>query len=106
MKLMEDKFLHLLGFCQKAGILSSGTGTVRELIKKGKAYLIIGAVDLSDRLWKDVESSCNYKGIPYLRNKTKIQLGDAIGKSPRGLIAIGERNFALQLLKAAGIEIM
>jgi ribosomal protein L7Ae-like RNA K-turn-binding protein len=101
---MQDNFLHLLGFCQKAGKLSSGTDTVRNLIKKGQACLIIGAIDLSDRLWKDIEFNCKFMGIACLRNKTKVQLGHAIGKSPRGLIAIGEHNFAHQLLKAAGFE--
>src|SRR3990170_4719782 len=91
---MDDKLLQLLGFCQKAGKLVSGTDTVSDRIKKGNTHLVIGAIDLSDRLWEDIRRTCDYRKIDWVRIKTKLELGTAIGKSPRGLIAINDKSFA------------
>ncbi|MDW7675054.1 MAG: ribosomal L7Ae/L30e/S12e/Gadd45 family protein [Bacillota bacterium] len=97
---MAAKFLQRLGFAQKAGAISSGTDTVRKNIKNGKAKLVIGAADLSERLWKDVEASCKFNSILYVRAGSKLELGNAIGKSPRGLIAVMDIQFAHQLIKS------
>lgn len=97
-KAMNNKFLQMLGFAQKAGVISSGTETVRDYIKKGKAKLVIGAEDFSERTWKDVESSCRYYNVKCYRLGTKLELGTAIGKSPRGLIAVNDEKIASVLL--------
>lgn len=93
-----NSFLQLLGFAQKAGVITSGTDSVKEKIKKNRVELVIGATDLSDRVWKDISAICTYQNISHLRILTKLELGTAIGKSPRGLIAVSDKNFSKNLL--------
>lgn len=102
-----DKVYALLGFAQKAGKLVSGDDSVFAALGKKKLKLVIVAEDLSENSRKKFEQKLyavnNEKKrdvkTPVCRFGTKAALGHAIGKSPRGLIAVMDENFAQAIAK-------
>jgi len=97
---LENKVYALLGFAQKAGKLISGDDSVFAALKQHQAQLVILAQDLSensrDKFEQKMRSSnkteADQPGCYVFGNKQK--LGHAIGKSPRGMIVVTDRNFA------------
>ncbi|MGI5824750.1 MAG: L7Ae/L30e/S12e/Gadd45 family ribosomal protein [Bacillota bacterium] len=106
--LTENKVYTLLGFAQKAGKLVSGDDSVFAALNKKSLRLIVVASDLSDNSQKKfrqklyaAEESDKKRDtkIRVCTFGTKISLGHAIGKSPRGLVAVMDENFAKAIAK-------
>lgn len=96
---MKDNIYSFIGLMQKAGKLSSGDDSVEIEIKKKKAMLVIIAEDASENTKKKFINMCEYRKIPYVIFGEKDNLGFAIGKSSRSVIAIKDKNFASGFLK-------
>lgn len=103
---LEQKIYTLLGFAQKAGKLVSGDESVFLSLNKKSCKMVIVATDLSDNSRKKFEQklfSANENRKTALEAVhifgTKVNLGHAIGKSPRGLIAVMDDNFANAITK-------
>lgn len=92
------KILSLLGFAQKAGKLISGINTVESLIGNTQIKLLIIAVDSPAKFLKQMENKCVNLGQSYLIFGTKDELGQAIGKSARSIIAVKDKNIAGAIL--------
>ncbi|MDB8789857.1 ribosomal L7Ae/L30e/S12e/Gadd45 family protein [Romboutsia sp. 1001216sp1] len=93
MKTSEEKIYSFLGLATRAGKIVSGESTLADL-KKGKVNLVIVADDASDNTKKLYKDKSSYRSIPYVYFSTKLQLGLAIGKAPRAVIGIKDKNFA------------
>lgn len=93
MKTSEAKIYSFLGLATRAGKIVSGESTLADL-KKGKVNLVIVAGDASDNTKKLYKDKSSYRSIPYVYFSTKLQLGLAIGKAPRAVIGIKDKNFA------------
>lgn len=101
------KVYALLGFAQKAGKLVSGDDSVFVALGKKKLKLVIVAEDLSDnsrkkfdqKLYAADKEKKRDAGTAVFTFGTKVSLGHAIGKSPRGLIAVMDENFAKAIAK-------
>ena len=102
---LELKVYSLLGFAQKAGKLISGDDSVFAALKQHQAQLVIMAHDLSDNSRDKVEQKIySAREEEKTKNKPKEiasytfgykqELGHAIGKSPRGVLAVTDKNFA------------
>lgn len=99
---LENKVYTLLGFAQKAGKLVSGDDSVFIALNKKNPKLIIVAEDLSEnsrkkfeqKLFTAAKSKKKSTETAVFTFGTKVSLGHAIGKSPRGLVAVMDENFA------------
>ena len=99
----EQGVYTLLGFAQKAGCLFGGSDVVAQAVSRGQARLVLLAWDLSDnsyrRFWQHQlgEQAANRK-MQVWRFGTKQQLGQAVGKPPRGIWALQDENFCRGIL--------
>lgn len=104
----------LLGFAQKAGSLFSGSDVVMQALAKRRVKLVLLAWDLSEnsyaRFWLHWQQQPEeiQQAVQIWRFGSKQQLGLAIGKPERGILALGDENFCrgikakLQVLQSAG----
>lgn len=88
----------LLGFAQKSGSLFSGTDMVMQALSKHRVRLILLAWDLSENSytrfcqhWQQHSDLFRQK-VQVWRFGAKQQLGQAIGKPERGILALGDEN--------------
>ncbi|MGI6527277.1 MAG: L7Ae/L30e/S12e/Gadd45 family ribosomal protein [Caldicoprobacterales bacterium] len=99
MKYISEKFLSLLGLCQKAGKLVSGTMQCESAIRSGKASLVILSEEASDATREKFVHLCNNQNINIIIFGTKYQLGGAIGKGSRTLLAVIDESFCKMIWK-------
>lgn len=95
----QEKIKNLLGFAQRAGKLISGDNTCRA--KFNKLRLIILAEDCSKGTAEYYKYRCLKAGKPILVWGKKVELGIAIGKSPRTVLGITDPNFTRQVIELA-----
>ncbi len=98
-KLINDKFLSLLGLCQKAGKMISGSMQCESAIRSSKASLVIISEEASEATKDEFTHLCISRDIPYIITGGKDQLGGAIGKYSRTLLAVSDSIFKEMLLK-------
>lgn len=93
-----DKIYSFLGICQKAGKVVSGETGCELAIKNKTAKLILLAEDASANTKKKFENSAAYYHIPILTLGSKQEMGMALGKESRAVLAITEQGFAKSIL--------
>lgn len=86
----------LLGLAQKAGKVISGDNTCRAKFKFIK--LIILSEDCSDKTKEFFQYHCAKAQKPILTIGKRIELGIALGKSPRTVVGITDSNFARRIV--------
>lgn len=92
-----EKWISLLGLAQRAGKLISGESLVLKEIKSQKAKLVIISADASENTSKKLTDKCTNYEIPFRFVPSRIQLGRAIGKDERVVVAVLEEGFAKKL---------
>ena len=97
-----DKRLGMLGLAAKAGSVASGGFAAEKAITEGKAYFVIIAEDASDNTKKKFENKSRYYGSPYVMCGNMDELGHAIGKEDRTVLAITDEGFAKTFIKKFG----
>ncbi len=91
---MNDRTLTLLGFASKSGNISGGADSVKEMLKKRKAKLVIIAKDISDKSRKEIKYFASLSGTPVIDAEYDMDtLSHAIGKKG-GIISVNESGFA------------
>lgn len=98
-KFIKNKFLSLLGLCQKAGKMISGSMQCESAIRSGKAYLVIISEEASEATKDEFTHLCTSRDIPLIIIGSKDELGSAIGKYSRTLLAVTDPAFKELLLK-------
>jgi len=101
---LNPKAAGLLGFARKAKKLVSGEAAAEVALKKGQARLLILAEDISPNLQKRYTLWCRDEGVPLLSGDTKLNLGLALGLSPRTVIVVTDENFAQSILRSGGFS--
>ena len=101
---MNNKFYGLLGICTKAGAVASGAFAAEKAIKDGKAFLVIVANEASEGTKSDYEKLCNGYKTELRIFGTKEELGKAVGKEERTVVAITDEGLARSLLKMMTLE--
>lgn len=96
---MNNRFLSLLGLCQKSGRLKSGEFQTEAAVKSGEAWLVIVAEDSSDNTKKKFKDMCSFYEVEYMEYGTKESLAWAIGKELRSSLAVCDEGFTKSLLK-------
>ncbi len=89
-----NKIYNYLGLAQRAGRIASGEQAVGGSLARRKVHLVLIAVDASDNTRSRFMSLARRHGAEYEIFGEKSLLGHAIGKSPRAVVGILDRNFA------------
>ena len=85
----------------KAGRLSYGEVACEGAVKGKKAKLIIIATDASENTKKNFKNSASFYNIDLIEYGNKQELGFALGKDQRSVIAILDDGFASRLKEFA-----
>lgn len=96
----KQGILTLLGFAQKAGKLAAGEAAVENFLKKERLLLLLVSEELAQQrkaFWK--QQAENHGIVCAEVHATKLELGLAVGLSPRGIIGIMDRNMAEAIMK-------
>lgn len=97
---VKEGILTLLGFAQKAGKLAAGESAVENFLKKGRLLLLVISAELSESRKRFWQQQAQVYQVPWIvLEATKLELGLAIGSSPRGVIGILDRNMAEAIMK-------
>ena len=96
--IVKTNMLYFLGIGMRAGKVISGEESCRKALKKDTNLLIV-AKDASTNTIKVFNDKCNYYNVPLRIISTKEELGGAIGKEPRAVIAIKDEKFAAKVLE-------
>jgi len=92
-----DKSLSQLGMAMRAGKLISGDEIVLKAIRQRKCKLVIIAADASSNTKKKFADKCRTYGIQLAEAFDREQLGKAIGKPDRVVLAITDTQFAAMI---------
>lgn len=95
----NQKIHSYIGLAMRAGKVVSGDDTTLKELKKGKLSLIIVAEDASDNTKKLFKDKSSYRKINQIFFSTKVELGLSIGKSPRAVIGIKDKNLSQKIIE-------
>jgi ribosomal protein L7Ae-like RNA K-turn-binding protein len=87
----------MLGFAAKAGKLVSGETGTRAAILKKRAKMVILAEDAAASTVKEFLLLTEKHEIPLVQLLTMNQIGMAIGKSNRSVLAVMDQGFVTQI---------
>ncbi|WP_054949867.1 L7Ae/L30e/S12e/Gadd45 family ribosomal protein [Numidum massiliense] len=90
---------NMLGLAMRAGYIVSGEEQVVQKMRRGQARLVFLASDAGMQTAKKITDKAATNCVPVLRLLDRGQLGGAIGKGERVVVALTEVGFARQLLK-------
>ncbi len=96
-KMNEAKALSLLGIAMRAGQVVSGDDTVERTLRSGKAAMVLLDADTSGNTRDKYQSACQARSVP-LWMITADQLGKAIGKPDRLIVAVKKGALAERIL--------
>ena len=89
----------LLGLGQRARSVVSGDEGVRAKLERHQARLVIVARDAAPATRRDFSVLSARYSVPCVEFGTKDELGAAVGKSPRAVIALLEENLARRVMQ-------
>lgn len=94
-----NQLLGILGLAMRAGKVVSGEDLVLKTIKSKKAKFILLSQDAGKNTSKRITDKCETFQIPVYQYGTREELGKAIGKPERVVIAITDAGFARKIKK-------
>ncbi|MBA4542308.1 MULTISPECIES: YlxQ family RNA-binding protein [Thermoactinomyces] len=94
-----DKILQLLGLATRAKKVVSGEELVLQEVRSGRAKLVFLATDAAKNAEKKVTDKCSSYDVPLIRYGTRQELGKAIGKDERVVVAVTDAGFARSFAK-------
>ncbi|MDF2717017.1 MAG: ribosomal protein L7ae [Paenibacillus sp.] len=93
-----NKALSYMGLAMRAGKLAFGEEGVLKAIRSGQARLVVMAEDASDNTRKKYRDKCQHYNVELSERFSRYELGAAIGKEARVLVAVLDSGLA-QLIK-------
>jgi ribosomal protein L7Ae-like RNA K-turn-binding protein len=93
-----NKALSYLGLAMRAGKLALGEEGVLKAVRSGQARLVIVTDDASDNTVKKIQDKCQYYKVNLSQCFNRYELGAALGKEARVLVAVTDSGLA-QLIK-------
>ncbi|WP_338556724.1 ribosomal L7Ae/L30e/S12e/Gadd45 family protein [Paenibacillus sp. KS-LC4] len=87
------KGLSSLGMAMRAGKLVTGDEIVLKAVRKGEVHLVIIAGDASPNTKKKFQDKCSTYGVELAEAFDRNQLGKAIGKLDRVVLAVTDAKF-------------
>ena len=95
----QHKIYNYVGLAQKAGKVKAGDMLSLDALNKGNVRLMIAAKDLAPKVEQELKEALVKDNIPVIVLGTKLELGLAVGKSHRGLVAILDEGFTKAMVK-------
>ncbi|OYD09943.1 YlxQ family RNA-binding protein [Paludifilum halophilum] len=89
-----DKLYQLLGLAARAGKLVSGEEQVLRAIRSGRAFLVLISQDAAKNAAKKIADKCTYYQVPLSQAGSRRQLGRAVGKGERVVVAVVDPGFS------------
>lgn len=96
-----NNLIQLLGLAKRANKLISGESLVLSEIRAKRAYVIIMTIDAAPNLKKKITDKCRTYQIPLIQYGTRNELGKAIGKEERVVLAITDPGLAKIMIEAS-----
>lgn len=96
-EMTPKRVLSFIGLAAKAGKIVAGFDGVSMSIGQKTVKLVIIARDTSPGTAKKIESLCNNEHVPVYRFFEKDAIGDALGKSPKAIVAVTDDNFSREI---------
>ena len=84
----NKKILGLIGLATRAGKVCFGADSVEQEIKKKKVYVVILAIDASERTKEKFKKLCQRYKVPIILEGEIEILSKAIGKSNKAVIGV------------------
>lgn len=94
-----SKWLNTLGLAMRAGKVVSGEDQVLDSIKSQKATFVLLSQDAGKSTKKRITDKCKTYQVPIYQYGTREELGKAIGKPARVVIAITDAGFTRMVQK-------
>lgn len=104
--MVNNRILGLLGLATRAGKIVFGSEAVIETIHKNKAKLVILATNTSNKTKENIKYICEKKQVPIIEFETIENISSAIGKENKAVICVKDKNFADEIYKIYGGEIV
>ncbi|TWT04564.1 YlxQ family RNA-binding protein [Planomicrobium sp. CPCC 101079] len=95
--MIKQKILQFLGLATRARMTVTGEELVVNEVRRGNAKMVILAEDASANTNKKLHDKCKTYGVKVHVFGTRFELGQAIGKDERVVIAITDAGFAKKL---------
>ncbi|MBE5928449.1 MAG: 50S ribosomal protein L7ae [Lachnospiraceae bacterium] len=102
---LRDKVLSYIGLAMKSGNISSGEFSTEKVVKNMTAFLVIIAKDASENTKKKFQNMCSFYEVPVYEYGTREELGHAIGKDYRAMLAIRDEGLAKAVIKNINREV-
>ncbi|OCA85435.1 50S ribosomal protein L7 [Bacillus sp. FJAT-27225] len=93
-----NQWMSLLGLANRARKVISGEELSIKEIRSGKAKLVLLSADASSNTAKKVTDKCSSYSVPYKIVDSREELGSAIGKEARVVVAVLDDGFATKLM--------
>ncbi|GGE65234.1 YlxQ family RNA-binding protein [Priestia taiwanensis] len=93
----NNKWKSLLGIANRARKITSGEELVIKEVRSNRAKLVIIAADASNNTMKKVTDKASYYKVPVKTVSDRYELGNAIGKDARVVVAVTDAGFANKL---------
>lgn len=97
MSLLDSRSKAILGLGRRAGRVAAGEAAAGKAVRTREALVVLLAGDAGQATRRYFRRLCREHGVPLLQAGTKEELGRAIGKSPRAVLAITGESFARAL---------
>jgi ribosomal protein L7Ae-like RNA K-turn-binding protein len=94
-----NRFYNNLGLAMRAGKVVTGDTAVLDAIRTGEARLVILASDAAANARKKYTDKCSHYQIAIMECGTRQEIGAAIGKEERVVVAVTDPGFAGLLAK-------
>lgn len=88
----------LVGLAFRAGKIVSGEEAVLSAVRGQKARLVLIAGDASERTKGTWENKCAYYKVPLRVAADRFELGRAMGKAHRVVVAVNDKGFSEKLI--------
>lgn len=93
----QPQWSSLLGLAYRARKVITGEELVIKEVRSGKAKLVLLSNDASANTEKKITDKCSYYNVPIEKVANREQLGHAIGKDERVVLAVLDEGFAKKL---------
>jgi ribosomal protein L7Ae-like RNA K-turn-binding protein len=95
-----NKLLSTLGMAMRAGKIITGDDTVMKAVRSGEAKLVVLATDAAPNAQKKYRDKCSYYQIPLVEYGSRFEIGSAIGKVDRVVLAVTDAGFAQRIAQS------
>ncbi|MCA1062412.1 YlxQ family RNA-binding protein [Rossellomorea sp. AcN35-11] len=93
----QNRWMSLLGLANRARKIISGEELVVKEVRGGRGKLVILSKDASANTFKKITDKCKSYNVPVSLVESRYELGQAIGKEARVVVAVMDAGFAQKL---------